>query len=85
MEFMITLLIEFPCKASMTYKVLFSSYFVYSFLVMMNFFLKAVRLVNVKIKTGHVILSRYMGTITGISDLDPVRWSNSHWRSVKVC
>lgn len=27
---------------------------------------------------------RYMGTITGISDLDPVRWPNSHWRSVKV-
>jgi hypothetical protein len=27
---------------------------------------------------------RYMGTITGISDLDPVRWQNSHWRSVKV-
>lgn len=26
-----------------------------------------------------------MGTITGISDLDPVRWPNSHWRSVKVC
>ncbi|KAK6142231.1 hypothetical protein DH2020_022579 [Rehmannia glutinosa] len=25
----------------------------------------------------------YMGTITGISDLDPVRWPNSHWRSVK--
>jgi hypothetical protein len=25
-----------------------------------------------------------MGTITGISDLDPVRWMNSHWRSVKV-
>ncbi|GLT67657.1 hypothetical protein SLA2020_399490 [Shorea laevis] len=25
-----------------------------------------------------------MGTITGISDLDPVRWANSHWRSVKV-
>ncbi|CAN0896682.1 Auxin response factor 6 [Linum grandiflorum] len=25
-----------------------------------------------------------MGTITGISDLDPVRWQNSHWRSVKV-
>ncbi|KAJ9565809.1 hypothetical protein OSB04_001775 [Centaurea solstitialis] len=25
----------------------------------------------------------YMGTITGISDLDP-RWPNSHWRSVKV-
>lgn len=28
--------------------------------------------------------SRYMGTITGIGDLDPVRWPNSHWRSVKV-
>uniref|UniRef100_A0A7N2MN81 Auxin response factor domain-containing protein n=1 Tax=Quercus lobata TaxID=97700 RepID=A0A7N2MN81_QUELO len=27
---------------------------------------------------------RYMGTITGISDLDTVRWPNSHWRSVKV-
>ncbi|KAJ8506837.1 hypothetical protein OPV22_007723 [Ensete ventricosum] len=27
---------------------------------------------------------RYMGTITGISDFDPVRWPNSHWRSVKV-
>lgn len=25
-----------------------------------------------------------MGTITGLSDLDPVRWPNSHWRSVKV-
>ncbi|CAD6266277.1 unnamed protein product [Miscanthus lutarioriparius] len=28
--------------------------------------------------------SRYMGTITGIGDLDSVRWPNSHWRSVKV-
>ncbi|KAH0456747.1 hypothetical protein IEQ34_014654 [Dendrobium chrysotoxum] len=27
---------------------------------------------------------RYMGTITGTSDLDPLRWPNSHWRSVKV-
>jgi hypothetical protein len=27
---------------------------------------------------------RYMGTITGISDLDSVRWPNSNWRSVKV-
>lgn len=27
---------------------------------------------------------RYMGTITGVSDIDPVRWPNSHWRSVKV-
>jgi len=25
-----------------------------------------------------------MGTITGIGDMDPVRWPNSHWRSVKV-
>lgn len=30
------------------------------------------------------IFSSYMGTITGISDLDPARWPNSHWRSVKV-
>ncbi|KAG6503191.1 hypothetical protein ZIOFF_035502 [Zingiber officinale] len=28
--------------------------------------------------------SRYMGTVTGISDLDHVRWPNSYWRSVKV-
>lgn len=27
---------------------------------------------------------RYMGTITGISDLDSERWPKSHWRSVKV-
>lgn len=27
---------------------------------------------------------RYMGTVTGIGDLDPVRWPNSHWRSLKV-
>ena len=33
---------------------------------------------------GRLVLSRYMGTITGLSDLDPVRWPNSHWRSVKV-
>lgn len=26
-----------------------------------------------------------MGTITGIADLDPVRWPKSHWRSLKVC
>ncbi|CAD6266258.1 unnamed protein product [Miscanthus lutarioriparius] len=29
-------------------------------------------------------LAKYMGTITGIGDLDSVRWPNSHWRSVKV-
>lgn len=31
------------------------------------------------------VTCRYMGTITGTSDLDPVRWPNSYWRSVKVC
>jgi hypothetical protein len=28
--------------------------------------------------------SRYAGTITGIGDVDPVRWPNSYWRSLKV-
>lgn len=36
------------------------------------------------LRCSMLVLSRYMGTITGISDLDPVRWPNSHWRSVKV-
>uniref|UniRef100_A0A453SP04 Auxin response factor domain-containing protein n=1 Tax=Aegilops tauschii subsp. strangulata TaxID=200361 RepID=A0A453SP04_AEGTS len=27
---------------------------------------------------------RYMGTITGINDLDPVRWKNSQWRNLQV-
>uniref|UniRef100_A0ACD5Y8P1 Uncharacterized protein n=1 Tax=Avena sativa TaxID=4498 RepID=A0ACD5Y8P1_AVESA len=27
---------------------------------------------------------RYMGTITGISDLDPVRWKSSQWRNIQV-
>ncbi|GER36182.1 auxin response factor [Striga asiatica] len=27
---------------------------------------------------------QYMGTITGISDLDPVRWKNSQWRNLLV-
>ncbi|CAA6671181.1 unnamed protein product [Spirodela intermedia] len=27
---------------------------------------------------------RYMGTITGIGDLDPVRWKNSKWRNLQV-
>ncbi|XP_057545572.1 auxin response factor 19-like isoform X1 [Amaranthus tricolor] len=27
---------------------------------------------------------RYMGTITGISDLDPLRWKNSQWRNLQV-
>lgn len=33
---------------------------------------------------NHITIFRYMGTITGIGDLDPARWPNSHWRSVKV-
>ncbi|XP_039145945.1 auxin response factor 12-like [Dioscorea cayenensis subsp. rotundata] len=35
-------------------------------------------------ETEESSVRRYMGTITGLSDLDPVRWPNSHWRSVKV-
>ncbi|CAH9075603.1 unnamed protein product [Cuscuta epithymum] len=27
---------------------------------------------------------RYMGTITGITDLDPVRWKGSQWRNLQV-
>lgn len=27
---------------------------------------------------------RYMGTVTGISDLDSVRWKNSQWRNLQV-
>ncbi|XP_011623129.1 auxin response factor 19 isoform X1 [Amborella trichopoda] len=27
---------------------------------------------------------RYMGTITGISDLDPIRWKGSPWRNLQV-
>ncbi|KAG0605997.1 hypothetical protein M758_9G104900 [Ceratodon purpureus] len=35
-------------------------------------------------ETEESSVRRYMGTITGIGDLDPVRWANSHWRSLKV-
>ncbi|KAL2499123.1 Auxin response factor 8 [Abeliophyllum distichum] len=35
-------------------------------------------------ETEESSVRRYMGTITGIGDLDPDRWPNSHWRSVKV-
>ncbi|XP_071726530.1 auxin response factor 6-like [Rutidosis leptorrhynchoides] len=35
-------------------------------------------------ETEESSVRRYMGTITGISDLDQARWPNSHWRSVKV-
>ncbi|KAG8376257.1 hypothetical protein BUALT_Bualt09G0044300 [Buddleja alternifolia] len=27
---------------------------------------------------------RYMGTVTSISDMDPVRWKNSQWRNLQV-
>ncbi|KAL5081906.1 hypothetical protein RYX36_010327, partial [Vicia faba] len=33
-------------------------------------------------ETEESSVRRYMGTITGISDLDAVRWPSSHWRSV---
>nr|APR63885.1 auxin response factor 6.2-like [Populus tomentosa] len=35
-------------------------------------------------ETEESSVRRYMGTITGISDLDVARWPNSLWRSVKV-
>ncbi|XP_059668734.1 auxin response factor 6-like isoform X2 [Cornus florida] len=35
-------------------------------------------------ETEESSVRRCMGTITGIGDLDPVRWPNSHWRSLKV-
>ncbi|KAJ3692919.1 hypothetical protein LUZ60_012014 [Juncus effusus] len=35
-------------------------------------------------ETEESSVRRYMGTITEISDVDNVRWPNSHWRSVKV-
>ncbi|XP_049397487.1 auxin response factor 6-like isoform X2 [Solanum stenotomum] len=35
-------------------------------------------------ETEESSIRRYMGTITGIGDLDPARWPNSHWQSVKV-
>ncbi|XP_057525940.1 auxin response factor 6-like [Amaranthus tricolor] len=35
-------------------------------------------------ETEESSVRRYMGTITGICDLDPVRWPTSYWRSVKV-
>lgn len=27
---------------------------------------------------------RYMGTVTGVSDLDPLRWKGSQWRNLQV-
>ncbi|XP_071702320.1 auxin response factor 8-like [Rutidosis leptorrhynchoides] len=39
---------------------------------------------RMQFETEESCVRRYMGTITGIADLDPARWPNSHWRSVKV-
>ncbi|KAI7989546.1 Auxin response factor 21 [Camellia lanceoleosa] len=36
------------------------------------------------IQERQLFYCRYMGTITGISDLDPVRWKNSQWRNLQV-
>ncbi|CAL9101740.1 unnamed protein product [Musa acuminata var. zebrina] len=35
-------------------------------------------------ETEESSIRRYMGTITGISVLDPVRWPTSHWKTVQV-
>ncbi|CAK9205694.1 unnamed protein product [Sphagnum troendelagicum] len=35
-------------------------------------------------ETEESSVRRYMGTITGIGDLDPIRWPKSDWRSLKV-
>ncbi|GAA0169392.1 hypothetical protein LIER_23892 [Lithospermum erythrorhizon] len=35
-------------------------------------------------ETEDCSVRRYMGTVTGISDLDQVRWKNSQWRNLQV-
>ncbi|THU58023.1 hypothetical protein C4D60_Mb03t09750 [Musa balbisiana] len=35
-------------------------------------------------ETEDSIMRRYMGTVTGIRDLDPVRWKNSQWHNLQV-
>ncbi|KAL6575339.1 hypothetical protein OROMI_012624 [Orobanche minor] len=35
-------------------------------------------------ETEESSVRRYMGTVTSISDLDPVRWKNSQWRNLQV-
>jgi len=56
---------------------------------MIKFIIERIDIVNYKLVMLvcdiNIFSCRYMGTITGISDLDSVRWPNSHWRSVKVC
>ncbi|XP_010250613.1 PREDICTED: auxin response factor 8 isoform X2 [Nelumbo nucifera] len=62
------------------------------FVIPLSKFVKAVYHTRVSVgmrfrmlfETEESSVRRYMGTITGISDLDPARWPNSHWRSVKV-
>lgn len=34
--------------------------------------------------SSFVLENRYIGTITGIGDVDPERWPKSLWRSLKV-
>lgn len=35
-------------------------------------------------KTEKLGIRRYMGTITGISDLDPMKWPNTQWHNIQV-
>ena len=32
----------------------------------------------------YFFMRRYMCTITGISDLDPIKWTKSQWRNIQV-
>ncbi|CAH9122616.1 unnamed protein product [Cuscuta epithymum] len=62
------------------------------FVIPLSKYIKAVCHTNVSVgmrfrmlfETEESSVRRYMGTITGIGDLDAARWSKSHWRSVKV-
>ncbi|KAI4377821.1 hypothetical protein MLD38_015395 [Melastoma candidum] len=35
-------------------------------------------------ETEESTIRRYMGTVTGVSDLDPARWKGSQWRNLQV-
>ncbi|KAJ7559713.1 hypothetical protein O6H91_04G097400 [Diphasiastrum complanatum] len=39
---------------------------------------------KMRFETEETSERRYMGTITGVGDIDPVRWPNSNWRCLKV-
>ncbi|KAE9591310.1 putative auxin response factor [Lupinus albus] len=59
------------------------------FVIPLSKYIKAVYHTHVSVGMRFRILfeteeSSVPGTINGISDLNPVRWPNSHWRSVKV-